>query len=73
MDAKSQRGKSMSKNRDIQSNANKGNEKVPDSRSHEDFGPDAGSEGPASQNRKGGGKEETGATEAGNEDKGAKM
>jgi hypothetical protein len=66
----------MSTDSGERSNATKGNngdDKVPETGSQEDFGSDAETKGPGGEKRKSGGKEETGATEAGNEDKGAKM
>jgi hypothetical protein len=65
----------MSKDSDQQSNANasKGSEKVPETGSHEDFGQNAGTDAPGGEKSKPSRKEETGATEAGKEDKGAKQ
>lgn len=59
-------------NTDQQPDLSKGKERVPDTGSHEDFGQNAGTNAPGGEKGKIH-KEETGATEAGNEDKGAKM
>jgi hypothetical protein len=65
----------MSNGTDQQAKANtpKGSEKVPQTGSHEDFGQNAGTDAPGGKVNKDGRKEETGATEAGNVDMGAKQ
>jgi hypothetical protein len=59
-------------NQQPRASTTKGAEKVPETGSHEDFGKNDGTDAPGGEKNKAFRKEETGATEAGNEDKGAK-